>query len=117
MELTIEIIRACKMTALSCRKCVLHLSQDDPVQIADQKSFQQCEDLCFAFMQAASSKSQYLQEMIFLCIGLCEECATLAEEKMDDDFMHAAFHCRNFSNMLINLIPSENIQVSVQSSK
>ncbi len=113
MELTLDIIKACKMTALSCRKCVSHMSAVDPLQCVYRRSFKQCEDICFAFLQAASSNSQYLQKFTFLCIGLCEECAELAEEEMDDDFMEAAAHCRNFSNMLINFIPAENSSISI----
>ena len=113
MELTLDIIKACKMTALSCRKCVSIIPVIDPLQSVYQRSFKQCEDICFAFLQAASSNSQYLQKFIFLCIGLCEECAELAEEKMDDDFMEAAFQCRNFSYLLINLIPAENSRISI----
>lgn len=113
MELPLEIIKACKMTALSCRKCVSQISVKDPLQSVYQRSFEQCEDICFAFLQAASSNSQYLQKFIFLCIGLCEECAELAEEKMEDDFMEAAFQCRNFSFMLINLIPADKTRISI----
>ena len=113
MELTIDIVKACKMTALSCRKCVAMIPVNDPLQLVYQRSFNQCEDVCFAFLQAASSNSQYLQKFIFLCIGLCEECADLAEEKKEDVFLHAARQCRNFSNMLIDLIHVENNRIAI----
>lgn len=113
MELTLDIIKACRMTALSCRKCVSLITSIDPLQTVYQRSFKQCEDICFAFLQAASSNSQYLQKFVFLCIGLCEECAELAEEKKEDVFIEAAVQCRNFSDMLINFIPAENTRIPV----
>ena len=114
MELTSELISACRKAAMSCRKCIFYLSQVEPLEIEYRESLQQCEDICFAFLHAASSNSPYLQKLIFLCIGLCEECAEYAEEKKENAFIETAFHCRNFSNMLINFIPSEKGSIPVK---
>ena len=114
MELTSELISACRKAAMSCRKCISYSSQVGPLEIDHRESLQQCEDICFAFLHAASSNSPYLQKLIFLCIGLCEECAEHAEEKKENVFMETAFHCRNFSNMLINFIPSEEGSIPVK---
>ena len=113
MELTIDMIRTCKLAALSCRDCVSQLSLVNPLPYEHQQKFQQCEDICFAFLQAASIGSLYLQDLIFLCTGLCEECAELAEEKSEEVYKEASVHCRDFSSMLINLIQLENSRLTI----
>lgn len=108
MELTLELIKTCKLTALSCRKCVSFLSSEEPLHKAYLRSFKQCEDLCFAFLQAAADNSVYLEKIAFLCIGLCEECADIGNEKNNIIFTSTAENCRRLSNLLFDFIPAEN---------
>ena len=108
MKLSLELIKACKLTALSCRKCVSFISSEEPLQKVYLRSFKQCEDLCFAFLQAAANDSVYMEKIAFLCIGLCEECAEIGDEEKNIIFTNTAENCRRLSNLLFDFIPAEN---------
>ncbi|MBA2499589.1 MAG: hypothetical protein H0V30_07675 [Chitinophagaceae bacterium] len=113
MELDIEMIKACRMTALSCRQCVSVISVEEPIVGVYLRSFKQCEDICFAFLQAAADNSVYLGKIAFLCIGLLEECAEIAEYKNDKIFLQTASSCRDFSGRLTQLLSLEKIGVTI----
>jgi len=108
MELSIELIKACKSTALSCRKCVSYISVEEPLHNAYLRSFKQCEDLCFAFLNAVATNSAYTEKIAFLCIGLCEECTEIANDKKNILFANAAKNFRKLSNLLYEFLPAKS---------
>ena len=54
------------------------------------KVIDECALICMGTFHAMKSKSQNIQRMAVLCVGICEECAELCESQNSDAFMECA---------------------------
>jgi hypothetical protein len=101
VQLSIGQVQACKDTALICEACVNALSKEDTFDTCYQRSLKQCQDLCGAFLHAASIDSIYLEKIALLCIGLCEECIEICTELKEENlFKKAILTFQNCSDLL-----------------
>ena len=101
MDLSIDQVRACKDAALISNKCIIALAKQKIFDSFYLRSFKQCDDLCVAFLHAASTDSIYLEKIALLCVGLCEECVEICEDlKNKKLFKEALSVFQNCSNLL-----------------
>jgi hypothetical protein len=107
MQLSSEIVNACTKTIMNCRQCIAAISRKEPLNKGYLRSYKQCEDVCRAYLQAASVDSPYLAKLAILCIGLCEECIEIGEDMQEPVFKNTAAICALFSNLLSDFLSAQ----------
>lgn len=68
-----------------------------------KNSINECAHICLGTFHAIKTKSCNTNNIVLLCIGICEECAELCEDFSDDVFIKCAEACRNCSSNLMRI--------------
>lgn len=113
MKLSTEQENACNKVILDSEKCIRALSKNDRFNPVYNRSFKQCQEICFTFLHAARNDSMYVEKLALLTIGLCEECAEICDElKKDRIFQNAAISCRACSSALSQILSGNAVVYS-----
>jgi hypothetical protein len=60
----------------------------------------ECALICMGTFQALKKSSSNMSRLAVLCVGICEECAELCEERNEAHFRECARKCRECSETM-----------------
>ena len=67
------------------------------------KVMDECAMICMGTFHAIRSKSQHINRMALLCVGICEECADLFDSHGEQEFREFAATCRQCSESMTEI--------------
>lgn len=101
--------QACFDAWINCENLLVSLAE---VKYSFSRKFSkvvdECAMICMGTFHAIKSYSPNISKFALLCVGICEECAEICEERPEERFKECARICRECSQRISTLAYSSN---------
>jgi len=108
MTVTSSHLQACMYAYLQCDQLLTDLTQE-PILVSDTNTsvIDECARVCLGTLTAIRNSWPGLEDVLLLCVGVCEECAEICEAHPGQNFKACAAACRQCSTAFSQLIMSK----------